>query len=68
MNILHFKVCTVKSNIPSKLGDHILGVVLNLLWSQDYQEDFQAGDWGVIQKDLEDKSKKKNPYLRCSLF
>ena len=45
MNILPFKVCTVKSNIPSQLGDHILGVVLHLLWSQDCQEDFEAGDW-----------------------
>ena len=59
MNILPFKVCTVKSNIPSQLGDHILGVVFHLLWSQDCQEDFEAGDWGVIQEDLEEKSKKK---------
>ena len=53
MNILLFKVCTVKSNIPSQLGYDILGVVLHLLWSQDCQEDFEAGDWGVIQEDLE---------------
>ena len=53
MNILPFKVCTVKRNIPSQLGDHILGVVVHLPWSQDYQEDFEAGDWGVIQEDLE---------------
>ena len=53
MNILPFEVCTVKSDISPHLGDHILGVVLHLLWSQDCQEDFQAGDWGVIQEDLE---------------
>ena len=52
MNILPFKVCTVNSNISSQLGDHILGVVLHLLWSQDLQKDLQAGDWGVIQEDL----------------